>query len=101
MRGDDPNGTRDARSSGRFAGMRTTIDGSGRVVVPKAIRRRLGLEGGEPLDIEEIDGTIVLRPAPLEVEIVDTPHGPRAQPREPVAALDDDTVRSVLERLRR
>jgi AbrB family looped-hinge helix DNA binding protein len=43
--------------------MAVTIDAAGRVVIPQALRRRLGLRGGTKLDIEEIDGAIVLRPA--------------------------------------
>lgn len=43
--------------------MAVTIDAAGRVVIPQALRRRLGLSGGSKLEIEEIDGAIVLRPA--------------------------------------
>ena len=43
--------------------MAVTIDAAGRVVIPQALRRRLGLRGGTKLDIEEVDGAIVLRPA--------------------------------------
>ncbi|MEO6120554.1 MAG: AbrB/MazE/SpoVT family DNA-binding domain-containing protein, partial [Acidimicrobiales bacterium] len=42
--------------------MRTTIDGAGRVVVPKAIRDSLGLTAGQPLEIIERDGVAELRP---------------------------------------
>jgi AbrB family looped-hinge helix DNA binding protein len=40
-----------------------TIDTAGRVVIPQALRRRLGLRGGTRLEVEEVDGAIVLRPA--------------------------------------
>ena len=45
--------------------MTITIDAAGRVVIPQAVRRRLGLEAGTKFDIEEIDGSIVLRPTSL------------------------------------
>jgi AbrB family looped-hinge helix DNA binding protein len=40
----------------------TRIDEFGRVVIPKGIRSRLGLERGTRLEIDEQDGGIVLRP---------------------------------------
>jgi AbrB family looped-hinge helix DNA binding protein len=86
---------------GRFDGMRITIDGAGRIVVPKPIRDRLQLEGGAILEVAERDGVIEIRPAPVEVEIVETPHGPVARPLGEVAPLDDATVRDVLEQVRR
>jgi AbrB family looped-hinge helix DNA binding protein len=43
--------------------MKPTIDGSDRVVIPKSLRQRLGLEGGEIPDIRERDGQIEIEPA--------------------------------------
>lgn len=45
--------------------MAITIDRAGRVVIPQAVRRRLGLEAGTRLEIEEVDGGIVLRPTSM------------------------------------
>jgi AbrB family looped-hinge helix DNA binding protein len=42
--------------------MRTTVDRFGRVVVPKAMRGRLGLRAGAAIEIEEIEGHLSLRP---------------------------------------
>jgi AbrB family looped-hinge helix DNA binding protein len=81
--------------------MRITIDGVGRIVVPKPIRDRLHLEGGAILEVDERDGVIEIRPAPVEIEIVETPHGPVARPLDDVAPLDDATVRDTLEQVRR
>ena len=39
-----------------------TLDKFGRIVIPKAIRRRLGLDAGTELSLEAENGTIVLRP---------------------------------------
>lgn len=42
--------------------MNVTLDRFGRIVIPKPIRRRLGLEAGAELRLEAENGTIVLRP---------------------------------------
>jgi len=42
--------------------MRTTVDRFGRVVVPKAMRERLGLRAGTALEIEEAEGHLSLWP---------------------------------------
>jgi AbrB family looped-hinge helix DNA binding protein len=81
--------------------MRTTIDGAGRVVVPKGIRDLLQLNAGSAIDIEAHDGLIEIRPAPAEVVIVDTPDGPVAAMEEVLSPLTDDIVRATLERVRR
>lgn len=56
---------------GRFSGMRITIDGSGRVVLPKSLRDRLNLRGGESLEVAESDGVIEIRRAPQDDELVE------------------------------
>ena len=43
--------------------MRTTIDKAGRVVIPAAVRERLGLLPGTPLDVTADDGAVTLTPA--------------------------------------
>jgi len=42
--------------------MRTTIDKAGRIVVPKQLRDRLGLEPGTELDISEYGAGLQLTP---------------------------------------
>jgi AbrB family looped-hinge helix DNA binding protein len=49
--------------------MRTTIDSAGRVVVPKALRRALGLQPGSEIELRATDGRIEMEPAPLEVRL--------------------------------
>lgn len=80
--------------------MRSTIDAAGRVVVPKPVRDQLHLTPGHPIEIEARDGEIVIRPAPVEIEVVDTPEGPVATSRTPGPALTDELVRETLERAR-
>ena len=43
--------------------MKTTIDGAGRVVIPKALRDRAGLKPGTELDIRDSDGIIEITPS--------------------------------------
>ena len=42
--------------------MKTTIDRAGRVVIPKAIRERVGLEAGMELEVTEDNGRVELQP---------------------------------------
>jgi AbrB family looped-hinge helix DNA binding protein len=81
--------------------MKASIDRLGRVVVPKPIRQKLGLRGGETLEVEERDGVIELRPATTEVRIVETAEGPVLERLEPGEPLTDELVRDVLEQVRR
>jgi AbrB family looped-hinge helix DNA binding protein len=81
--------------------MRTTIDRVGRVVVPKSIRDRLQLRGGDALEVVERDGAIELRPVPVEVQLIDTAEGPVAQPLDELPPLTDELVRETIERGRR
>jgi AbrB family looped-hinge helix DNA binding protein len=81
--------------------MRASIDGVGRVVIPKPIREGLGLRGGETLDVRERDGVIELRVRPVEMRIRETPEGPVIEPVEELPQLTDELVRETLERVRR
>lgn len=81
--------------------MRATIDGGGRVVVPKAVRERLGLLPGTQVELTERDGSLEVAPVPTPMRIVGEPG------REVLAADDDlppltaEAVRDVVERTRR
>lgn len=81
--------------------MRTTIDGAGRIVVPKAIREELGLYGGLELELTAVDGRI-------EIDVPLTPmHFEKrgrvlvAVPDVPMPPLTDELVRDTLEKVRR
>ena len=43
--------------------MKTTIDGAGRIVVPKAVRDRLALTAGVEIEVELFGDGVLLRPA--------------------------------------
>jgi AbrB family looped-hinge helix DNA binding protein len=81
--------------------MRTTIDAAGRVVIPKEIRSRLALVGGQELEIREREGRIEIEPAGASMSLRDGGHGPVAVPTEKLPPLTDEIVRETLERARR
>jgi len=88
--------------NGTIPGMRATIDSAGRIVVPKPIRDRLMLTGGEELEIDEIDGRIVIACPPRDVELVESRHGLlAADPRADLPGIGPAEVRELLERTRR
>lgn len=81
--------------------MRTTIDGAGRVVIPKALRQRLGLGPGAQVEITEQHGLLELSPAPVDVQVEERGYGPVLMPESAVPPLTDSDVRAALERGRR
>lgn len=81
--------------------MTSTIDGAGRVVIPKSVREAMGLTPGTPIDIRFADGRIEIEFAPLEVDIVREGRFPTVVPREPVPPMSDDDLRDALEAVRR
>lgn len=81
--------------------MRTTIDRAGRLVVPKAIRDRLCLGGGDEVEIVERSGVVEISPVRTAVDLVATSEGPVLVPREPQPVLSDDDIRTALEDVRR
>jgi AbrB family looped-hinge helix DNA binding protein len=81
--------------------MRTTIDGAGRVVVPKALRDQLGLDGGTPLEIRVRDGRLEIEAVATPMRLVRRGRGLVATTDEPLPVLDAEAVRSVTDSLRR
>jgi AbrB family looped-hinge helix DNA binding protein len=81
--------------------MRSSIDAAGRVVIPKALRERLGLRRGRPVDIRERDGLVEIAPAATPMSLARRGGGPVAVPHEKLPALTDEIVRETLERTRR
>lgn len=79
--------------------MRATIDGAGRLVVPKALRDELGLSAGTEVDCEARDGEIRIS-VPSRVRREDGPAGARFV-AEGAPALTAQSVRDLLERDRR
>jgi len=46
-----------------FCDMKSAIDSAGRVVIPKPLRERLGLDRGQVVEIREREGRIEIEPA--------------------------------------
>jgi AbrB family looped-hinge helix DNA binding protein len=80
-------------------GMRATIDGAGRLVVPKSLREELGFAAGTELELAAVNGALEVR-VPSRVRIEDGPHGLHfvADNADP---LTDEHVRELIEKSRR
>jgi AbrB family looped-hinge helix DNA binding protein len=50
--------------------MKTTMDSSGRLAIPKKVRQAAGLNPGPPLEVKCRDGRIGIEPAPMELRFV-------------------------------
>jgi AbrB family looped-hinge helix DNA binding protein len=56
--------------NGKINGMKLRIDGSGRIVVPKPLRKRLGLDPNQELELVEQPNGVLLRPVRREPSLV-------------------------------
>jgi AbrB family looped-hinge helix DNA binding protein len=81
--------------------MRTTIDGAGRIVIPKRIRDEAGLSAGSQVDVELHDGRIEIEPAYTEARVVMRDGHAVIETDGPVPVLTVEQVRAIVERERR
>ena len=81
--------------------MRTTIDEAGRIVVPKAMRQRLGLTGGQEVEISARDGRIEIEPATTPMRLVRRSGTVVSVPEQELPSLTSELVRDCLEEVRR
>lgn len=81
--------------------MKTTIDGAGRIVVPKQLRNALGLKAGQALEIVATDGRIEIEVAATPMRLKKRGKGIVAVPDAELPPLTADQVRQTLERTRR
>jgi AbrB family looped-hinge helix DNA binding protein len=81
--------------------MTTAIDRAGRIVIPKALRDRLGLVPGRRLSIRERDGRVEIEPAPTPMTLARRRGGAVAVPDRKLPPLTDDLVRATIESTRR
>lgn len=86
---------------GSFSATRTTIDGAGRLVVPKPLRAELRIHGPTEVELVAHDGVLEIRPVTADAGIVPTPEGPVAEAVGDLPPLTDDDVRGVVESTRR
>jgi AbrB family looped-hinge helix DNA binding protein len=80
--------------------MNTTLDDSGRLVLPESIREEAGLLPGMTVEVTVQDGRIEIEPASRKVRLVRK--GPLlvAVPIQPMEALNEATVRRVRREIR-
>lgn len=83
-----------------IATMITTMDASGRLVLPKAARERARLQPGMPLDVRVVDGRIEIEPAAAQVTVELRDGFWVATPAESVPALTQALVDDVTDALR-
>lgn len=81
--------------------MQTTIDSTGRIVVPKALRNALGLVGGETLEITACEGRIEIEVEPTAMRLERKGAGLVAVPEQALPPLTAEQVRATLETTRR
>lgn len=81
--------------------MRSAIDSAGRVVIPKPLRVRLGLEQGQVVEIREQDGRIEIEPASTPMSLASLPGGRVAVADDEMPPLTDELVRATIDRTRR
>lgn len=81
--------------------MTSAIDSAGRIVIPKALRDRLGLDRGSVVEIRERDGRIEIEPAPTPMALVQRAGGAVAVPDGTLPVLTDEQVRATIEGTRR
>jgi AbrB family looped-hinge helix DNA binding protein len=79
--------------------MRATIDGAGRIVVPKPLREELGFAAGTELELAAVDGRLEVV-VPSRVSVEEGPHGVRFTAATD-APLTAEQVRAITERGRR
>ncbi len=81
--------------------MKSAIDSAGRVVIPKPLRVRLGLDRGRVVEIRERDGRIEIEPAATPMSLARRGGRPVAVPERKLPPLTDTLVRETIERTRR
>lgn len=80
--------------------MTVTMDSSGRLVIPREVRRQAGLEPGVPLHIRWRDGVIEIEPQSLPVTLTRKGRLLVASPVESPGVLTTQTVERVRATLR-
>ncbi|MGH2717271.1 MAG: AbrB/MazE/SpoVT family DNA-binding domain-containing protein [Actinomycetota bacterium] len=81
--------------------MRATIDGAGRIVIPKPLRDELELCSGDELEVELVEGTLAIRPFPAEMRVVADGPDVVIQPTGSPPVLRAAEARALAEQLRR
>jgi AbrB family looped-hinge helix DNA binding protein len=77
-----------------------SIDRSGRLVLPKAIREEAGIEPGMPLRVSVRDGRIEIEPEYAKIRVVEKNGMRVAQLVDPMPPISEKTIRALSHRLR-
>lgn len=80
--------------------MKTTMDGAGRIVIPKRLRDAAGLQPGMPLDVRCRDGEIVIEPAEVPMHLEQRGRFLVAVADGPMPVLTAEMVAETLRQLR-
>lgn len=80
--------------------MKTTIDGAGRIVVPKALRRAARLEPGTELEVRLVGSHLELEPTAASVRLERRGGLTVAVPIEPKTTVTGAEVDAVLQSIR-
>ncbi len=81
--------------------MKTTIDASGRLIIPREIRREAGLTPGTRLEVRLREGRIEIEPAQLPVKLVRKGRLLVAVPQKEVSPLTAETIERTRTNVRR
>jgi AbrB family looped-hinge helix DNA binding protein len=81
--------------------MKIAIDSVGRLVVPKALRAELGINGPTELEVVARDGVIELTVADVPARIEDRDGDPVIVTDGPMKPLTVEDVRAAIDRVRR
>jgi AbrB family looped-hinge helix DNA binding protein len=81
--------------------MKTTIDIAGRLVIPKEIRQKAGIEPGMVLNVRWREGRIEIEPTLTPVTLIQKGHLWVAVPGESLPPLSTDLVEETRDALAR
>ncbi len=80
--------------------MKVSMDRTGRIVIPRAVRDLAQLRAGVPLEIRVHNGVVELEPAPSAARLVKKGRWSVAVPARAGKALTLDDVNAVVDTLR-
>jgi bifunctional DNA-binding transcriptional regulator/antitoxin component of YhaV-PrlF toxin-antitoxin module len=81
--------------------MRVAIDGVGRLVIPKALREELGVNGATDLELTAADGRLELTVADAPAHVEERDGFPVIVTDRPMEPMSVEEARTAVERVRR